>query len=70
MNLWLADGRIERRDNQGVWDGHVHVAIFEMDNQQGSTIQHTELFSMLCGSLDGRRVWGRMDICIFESLFT
>ena len=23
-----------------------------------------ELCSMLCGSLDGRRVWGRMDTCI------
>jgi len=29
-----------------------------------------ELFSMLCGSLDGRRVWGRMDtyICMAEFL--
>ena len=23
-----------------------------------------ELYSMLCGSLDGRGVWGRMDTCI------
>ena len=21
------------RDSQGVWDGHVHIAIFKMDNQ-------------------------------------
>jgi len=29
-----------------------------------------ELFLMLCGSLDGRGVWGRMDtcICMAESL--
>ena len=29
-----------------------------------------ELFSMLCGNLDGRGVWRRMDtcICIAESL--
>ena len=29
-----------------------------------------ELCSMLCGSLDGRGVWGRMDtcICMAESL--
>ena len=29
-----------------------------------------ELYSMLCGSLDGRGVWGRMDtcICIADSL--
>ena len=29
-----------------------------------------ELFSMFCASLDGRRVWGRMDTCVWmaESL--
>ena len=27
------------------WDGHVHTAIFKMDNQQGTTIQHKELCS-------------------------
>ena len=33
-----------------------------MDNQQGPTEQHRELYSVLCGSLDdGRGVWGRMD---------
>ena len=24
------------RDSQGVWDGHVHTAIFKMDSQPGS----------------------------------
>ena len=28
----VAGGRIEGRDNQGVWDGHVHTAVFKMDN--------------------------------------
>ena len=27
-------------------------------------LDHRELCSMLCGSLDGRGVWGRMDLCI------
>ena len=42
-----------------------------MDHQQGPTVQHRELCSMLCGSLDGKEVWGRMDTCIYmaESLF-
>ena len=33
-------------------------------------LQHRELCSMLCGGLDGREVWRRMDtcICIAESL--
>ena len=30
----IARGRLEGRDSQGVWDGHVHIAIFKMDNQQ------------------------------------
>ena len=30
----------------------------KMDDQQGPTEQHRELCSMLCGSLDGRVVWG------------
>ena len=41
------------RDSYGVWDGHVHIVIFRM-----------ELCSMLCGSLDGRGVEGRMDTCV------
>ena len=42
----------------------------KMDNQQGPTIEPRELCSMLCGSLDGRGVRGRMDTCIYmaESL--
>ena len=35
-----------------------------MDNQQGPTVQHMELCSMLCGRLDGSGVWGRMDTCM------
>ena len=51
------------RDNYGVWDQHVHTAVFKMDNQQGPTVYHWELCSVLYGSLDGREVWGRMDTC-------
>ena len=50
-------GREGRMGNQGVWDKHVHTAIFKMNNQQGPTIQPRELCSRLCGSLDGREVW-------------
>ena len=41
-----------------------------MDNRQGPTVEPREFCSMLCGSLDGRGVWGRMDtcICMAESL--
>ena len=41
-----------------------------MGNQQGPTVRHRELCLVLCGSLDGRGVWGRMDtwICVAEIL--
>ena len=41
-----------------------------MDNQEGLPVWYMELCSMLCGSLDGRGIWGRMDtcICMAESL--
>ena len=51
-------GTGERRDSLGVWDGHVHTAIFKVDSQQGPVAEHRELYSMLCGSLDGRGVGG------------
>ena len=52
------------RDSLGVWDWHVRTAIFKTDTQQGPAVEHREHCSMLCGSLDGRGVWGRVDTCI------
>ena len=44
---------------------HCYIyAIFKADNQEGPIVQHKELCSMLCGSLDGSGVWGRMDTCV------
>ena len=42
-----------------------------MDNKQGHAIEHMKLCSMLCGSVDGRGVWRRMEtcICMAESLY-
>ena len=58
-NSWLL-----RRNMRGVWNGYAHTAIFTMDNQPRPTVGHMETCSMLCGSLDGRGVWGRIDTCI------
>ena len=49
-NLWLPGGR----DSQGLWEGHVHTAVFKMDNQQELIVQHRELCSMWCGSPGGK----------------
>ena len=35
-----------------------------MENQQGPSVQHRALYSMLSGSLDGRGISGRVDTCI------
>ena len=48
----------------GLWECHVHTAIFKMDNQQAPIVQHTEICSVLCASLDGSEVEGRMNTCI------
>ena len=42
-----------------------------MDNQQGPTVEHVELCSMLCGSLDGMGVWGGwIHVNVWPSPFT
>ena len=65
--LMVARGKEEGRDS---WDGHVHNSCIQMDNQQGPFTQHMGLYAILCGSLDGRGVWGKMDtcMCMAESL--
>ena len=48
------------KEDERVWDGHVHTAIFKTENQQGPA----ELCLMLSGGMDTGGVWGRMDTCI------
>ena len=51
-------GRMEGRDIYEVWDGQVHPVVFKMDKQQGHTVLHGVLCSMLYGSVDGREFGG------------
>ena len=46
------------------------TALFKMDNQPSPTTKHEGLCSVSRGSLDGRGVWGRVDMCacLAESL--
>ena len=67
--LMVARGRMGRRVRWRVWDRHVHIAVFKMNNQQGLTVQLMELCSVLCGSLDGREVLGENGY-ILPSMFT
>ena len=65
-------GKDGKKGQLGSWDGCVHTAMLKMDHQQGPAVEHVELCSGLCGSLDGRGVfvWWRMDtwVCMAESL--
>ena len=45
-------------------DRRLNTVVFTTDNEQGPTVEHRELCSLSHGSLDGRGVWERMDICI------
>ena len=45
-------------------DGHVHAAIFKMDNQQGATVYSAWNSARSRDSLDASEIWGRMDTCI------
>ena len=51
-------------------EGIIRECVMHMYDQQGPTVQHRELSSMLCGSLEGRRVWRKTDtcVCMAESL--
>ena len=44
-------GNVAGKDKSGTWDEHTHTTIYEIDNQQGYTIQHRELYSIFCDSL-------------------
>ena len=57
------------RDGQGVWDGHVY-SMFEMDDQQGATVEHVGLLGATC-SLDWRGLGGAwIQACAGPSAFT
>ena len=52
-------------DNQSSgMDMYTLFYLEQITNQQGATISYLEFCSMLCGSIDGRGVWGRVDMCI------
>ena len=35
----------------GVWDQQIQATIYKIDKQQGSTVQHRELYSISCNKL-------------------
>ena len=51
ITLWFPGEKDRGGDSQGVWDGHGHTAVFNMENQQGPAVQHRELCSIICNNL-------------------
>ena len=47
-NLWLPKGKVGGRDKLGVWGQQMQTVMYRMDNQQGPTAQHRELYSISC----------------------
>ena len=39
------------RDKSAVQDKDIHTTIYKIDNQQGPTVQHKELYSIYCINL-------------------
>ena len=61
----------DKGKRQGIWDQHEHAAVFKMRLCIAQDLLYsTGNSSQLCGRLDGRRVWRRMDtcMCMAESL--
>ena len=38
-------------DKLGGWDLHIHITIYEIDNQKGPSVQHRELYSIVYNNL-------------------
>ena len=41
------EGRMGGRDSQGVWDQHIHSAVFRMDKQQRPTTAQETLLNVM-----------------------
>ena len=65
------DGGCWGRDGLGVWDEQMQAIIYRMDEQQGPTVEHRELYSISCDKPEWKRIFEkRIDtcICIIETL--
>ena len=44
------------RDKSGAWDEHTHATLYKIDNQQGPTVLHRELYLIFCDNLYEKRI--------------
>lgn len=46
---------MRKRDKLGDWYKHINT-VYEIDNQQGSTVQYKQLYSIFFSKLYGKRI--------------
>ena len=46
--------KVKGRDKLGDWDQHIYTTIYKINNRQGLTVQHREIYSVLCNNLYGK----------------
>ena len=44
---------------------HVHTAVFETNNRQGPAVVYVEIYSVLCGGLDGSGAGENRYVCTY-----
>ena len=58
-------GKDGGRDSRGIWDGHEHTAVFNMENQQGPAGQQCHVAAWMGGEFAGE--W--IHVHVWLSLF-
>ena len=55
-NIYMVPQKKGEWDELGDWDGHIYTTMYKIDNYCKSTIQHQEIYSMLCGDLNEKEI--------------
>ena len=50
-NLWLPKQKNQEIGKPGAWDYHTHTTMYKINNHQGPTVQHRELYSIVSDNL-------------------
>jgi len=51
--LRIRAGHRKANDEIGI---NTHTTVYKIDNQEGPTVQHRELYSTICNNLYGKRI--------------
>ena len=47
----------------GDWHWHIYTTMYKLDNQWEPTLYHRELYSVVCGDLNGKEIHKKKGIC-------